>query len=89
MKEGFDIKVKYRGTIRCTIDHNHPDIKCVDNWTKDKVFEFSDEYTFDYDEDYTYNGEYERYIKNDLSLIAGGGYNAEHIHNVTFEIQRV
>ena len=29
------------------------------------------------------------YIKRDLKLVAGGGYNSDHIHNVTFEIERM
>ena len=28
------------------------------------------------------------YIKHDLKLVAGGGYNTDHIHNVKFEIEK-
>lgn len=78
--------MKYYGKIKCTIDKDHPDIKYVKDWTEDKVMEFSDEYTFD--PDYT-EDDCVAYIKRDLKLVAGGGYNADHIHNVEFEIERV
>ena len=39
--------MKLYGEIQCTIDKNHPDIKYVKDWTKDKVFKFHDKYTFD------------------------------------------
>ena len=29
------------------------------------------------------------YIKQDLMLVAGGGYNTEHIHNVKFELKKL
>lgn len=74
------------GEIKCTIDSEHPDRKYVEDWTDDKVFTFSDVYHFN--EDYT-EEDAVSYIKRDLKLIAGGGYNSEHIHNVTFEIERL
>lgn len=78
--------MKYHGKIFFTMDKSHPDIKYVEDWAENKVYDFDDVYTF--------NGEYEveevvAYIKNDLRLVAGGGYNADHIHNVKFEINRV
>ena len=83
----FNRNLKYRfyGKITYTIDKGHPDVKCVENWTEDKVLEFADHYTFTMD--YT-KDEIESYIKHDLMLVAGGGYNAEHIHNVNFEIRQ-
>ena len=75
--------MKYHGKITFTIDKNHPDIKYVPDWTEDKVLTFKDIYTFDnnYEKESVIN-----YIKNDLMIVAGGGYNADHIHNVTFDI---
>ena len=77
--------MKYYGKINYTIDKNHPDIQYVEGWAKDKMLNFDDTYTFD-------DGYTERdcinYIKRDLRLIAGGGYNSDHIHNVKFEIER-
>ena len=54
-------------------------------FTKEKVFTFSDTYTFN--SDYT-EEEVIIYIKHDLKLVAGGGYNTDHIHNVKFEIEK-
>ncbi len=78
--------MKFKGKIRYTVDTEHPDIKYMEDWTENKVFSFSDTYTFDssYTEEDAVN-----YIKRDLKLIAGGGYNADHIHNVTFEIEKL
>ena len=76
-------KKKYYGEINFTMDKNHPDIKCVEDWTEDKVFTFSDTYYFpvDYEKE-----EITSCIKRDLKLVAGGGYNSDHIHNVKFVI---
>ena len=74
------------GEIQCTIDKNHPDIKYIKDWTKDKIFTFHDKYTFDYGwtkEDAI------TYIKSDLRLVAGGGYNSKHIHNIKFKIESI
>ena len=75
--------MKYHGKISFTIDKSHPDIKYVTDWEEDKVFTLDDVYTFD--DSYT-EEEIIPYIKRDLSLVAGGGYNTDHISNVTFEI---
>ena len=47
---------------------------------------FKDIYKFpiDYNNDYCIE-----MIKEDLKLIAGGGYNYKHIHNIKFEITEV
>lgn len=78
--------MKYRGKISFTIDREHPDFKYAEDWTVDKIYTFEDVYTFDNDH---MEESIVAYIKRDLRLVAGGGYNAEHIHNVTFEIERV
>ena len=78
------MKRKYHGKIFYTMDKEHPDIKYVDNWTEDMEFSFEDVYSFDMD--YTHD-EIVSYIKHDLSLVAGGGYNTDHIHNVMFNIR--
>lgn len=77
------MKRKYYGKIFYTMDKEHPDVKYVDNWTEDMEFSFEDEYSFDME--YTHD-EIISYIEHDLSLVAGGGYNADHIHNVMFNI---
>lgn len=76
---------KYHGKILHTIDKDHPDIKYVEGWTKDKVFTFEDTYTF---EDDCTEESIIHFIKRDLMMVAGGGYNTDHIHNVVFEIGR-
>lgn len=79
-------KVKIKGIIFYTVDKSHPDYQYIKN--PDEVQKFSDVYTMDtsYFPD-QYSREY--YIKNDLALIAGGGYTTDHIHNVSFEFERV
>lgn len=78
--------MKLKGTITYTIDADHPDIGCVKKWTPKKKFTLSDVYTFNdvYEADAM-----ELYIKNDLRLVAGGGYNCNHIHNVKIVITPV
>ena len=78
--------MKYYAKINFTIDKDHPDIQCVKDWTEHKMFNFDDIYTFDnaFTEDYCVDC-----IKENLKLVAGGGYNWDHIHNVTFEIKEV
>lgn len=77
---------KIKAKIICTIDKTHPDINCVDDWTENKKFEFEDIYIFpshcciDY---------IMQFIKNDLRLVMGGGYDWKHIHNEKFEIERI
>ena len=80
--------MKYYAKIEYTIDNGHPDIECINDWTENKVFTYEDTYTFndDYYDDHTENI---AYIKRDLSLVAGGGYNTKHIHNVVFDIKKV
>ena len=61
--------MKYHGKINYTMDEEHPDRKYVEDWTENKVFSFSDTYTFNsgYTEEDVTN-----YIKRDLKLVAGG-----------------
>ena len=82
------MKVRYRGKINYTMDNKHPDFKCVKDCTEDKVITFEDIYYID--KDYFWSqDEIIDYIKHDLKLVAGGGYNTDHIHNVTFEIKQI
>lgn len=84
------MQLQYYGKINYTMDQQHPDIQYVENWTEDKTFSYNDTYTLDSG---MYLEEPEEhivaYIKRDLKIIAGGGYNADHIHNVEFEIRRI
>ena len=78
------MKIKLQGTIYYTIDKNHPDFKYIKDWKRGKLYEFTDVYLFD--ADYYSRENAIEYIKRDLALVAGGGYNTEHIHRVKFEI---
>ena len=78
--------MKFFAKITFTVDANHPDIQYIKDWTEDKIFDFSDYYTFN--NDWT-EEEAILHMKLDLKLVAGGGYNTEHIHNVEFEIKRI
>lgn len=82
---------KYHGKITYTIDKDHPDIKYVADYTEEKIFTFEDTYSFDESRNLEWQEEsnIKAYIKRDLKLVAGGGYNTDHIHNVKFEINRV
>lgn len=78
------MKKSILATIYYTVDSEHPDIQYIKN--PSEIQSFTDVYRFDTD----YLGDIDRYdmenyAKNDLRLVAGGGYNTEHIHNVTFE----
>ena len=77
--------MKIRATITYTVDKKHPDYKCIVNPTE--IQSFTDVYTFD-DRYHIPLENCKRYCKDDLALVAGGGYDAKHIHNVkyTFEI---
>lgn len=73
-----------KATIQFTVDKKHPDYKYMEN--PNGVQEFSDTYRFDLDilgGDVT-TDEMKSYIRRDLRLVAGGGYNSDHIHNVKF-----
>lgn len=76
---------EYVARISYTIDKDHPDRKYIENWTENKEFHYDDIYKFSDN----YCGNPIAYIKNDLRLVAGGGYNSEHIHNVKFKITKI
>lgn len=72
-------KIRYKMTDR------HPDFK---EEYRGKVFEFEDTYYMDreyWDNDL---GAMKDYIKNDLAIVAGGGYSTEGITDVEFEFSR-
>ena len=73
------------GKMSYTIDKDHPDAKYIKDWSEDKVYVFEDIYTFS--DAYTFS-DVRDYIENDLALVAGGGYNTDHIHNVSYVITK-
>lgn len=80
---------KFKAIMIYTIDKKHSDFKYLkdkENWTEDREYTFEDTYTFT--EDYNVD-DVKEYIKKDMMLVCGGGYNTDHIHNVKLEIKRV
>ena len=80
--------MKFNAKITYKVDGNHPDIKDTqEKYWSEKVFNYEDTYSFDVSL-WTHEEAVE-YIKHDLQLVAGGGYNANHIYDVNFEIEEV
>lgn len=79
---------KFVGEIEYTIDKDYPDYACCPVGKRDKILKSSSAYVMN--ENY-FNGyeEMTKYIIHDLLLIAGGGYNYDHVHNVKFEITEI
>lgn len=77
--------MKYRGTISYRITEDHPDRK----YFKGDILErltYSDTYTIKEDMP---RESIMHHIKNDLALVAGGGYNTDHIRDVQITIKEV
>ena len=83
----FDKKIKFKAKISYTMGENHPDRKYISDFSTSKIFTFEDVYIFDYG---IYSiSELKAYIKHDLMLVAGGGYNTKNVCNAAFEIERI
>lgn len=78
------MKKTIRATINYTVDSAHPDIKYIRN--PEEPQSFTDLYTVDTDYFWSTDDIYS-YIRDDLRLVAGGGYDSDHIHNVTFDFK--
>lgn len=78
---------KVKGVIKYKMKSNHPDLKYVPEDERDKEMEFCDIYTID--PDYFWGDDHiNSYIKNDLALVAGGGYDTDTITDVKFTLTR-
>ena len=77
------IKAKLTYTIKAT----HPDFQYLtESWTPEK--RFTDEETWHINPDYFYGEEdIEDYIKENMLLTAGGGYDWDGIDNIEFEMK--
>ena len=78
--------ITFKAEIRFKVTGSHPDIKYISN--PDEIQTFSDTYSINTDYFYS-TDEILNHIKNDLKLVAGGGYNADHICPVYFNIEEV
>ena len=81
---------KITATIYYTVDRNHPDRKYMENQSTKIVRTYTNTYLFDiYNPRSMMYGatkeQMESCMKSDLRLVAGGGYDSKHIHNVRFE----
>lgn len=72
---------RYSSKITYDTKDNHPDAPGL------KGQEFTDIYTIDTDAFYGQE-DIQDYIKEDLCLVAGGGYDTDTIKNVKFSIKR-
>ena len=80
--------MKINAKISYKVKPTHPDIQDMpEKYWKDKVFTYEDISTFDEDWGWDYESAVAR-IKQDLKLIAGGGYNSDHIYDVEFTIKK-
>ena len=77
--------MKINAKIKYKVKPTHPDLGDLpEHLWKNKVFTYDDEYTFD-DDDWG-EEDAKAYIRRDLALVAGGGYNAKHIYDVEYEM---
>lgn len=77
--------VKIKGVIKYKVKKNHPDLEYIDMEDRDKEFEFCDIYTIDTD-NFWGRDHIESYIKHDLALVAGGGYDTDTIKGVKYTL---
>lgn len=73
---------KFKAKITYTTDSGHPDTKEIKRMSFEDVYKIDENCYFGYDHMMSY-------IKKDLRLVAGGGYNTDHIHNVEFNITEI
>lgn len=74
---------KFHGKITYKIIQTHPDYKYVKNPDDEQFFEDSYTFSSEYFED---RDAMISYIKHDLALVAGGGYDTENIYGVIYDI---
>ena len=62
----------------CVNPETHPDFACMTDWFIGRVYDYEDTYNFsdEYSEE-----EVTEYIKRDLKLVAGGGYDTRGIYS--------
>ena len=82
---------KFNAQIIYTMKPSHPDYDHLQtkNWFRDRFLTYEDTYEFGSFYDLWPNEELVEHMKRDLKLIASGGYNTDHIENVSFLIKEV
>lgn len=81
-------QMKIKGAIFYKVKKNHPDLKYIPEDERDKTQVFEDTYYID--TDYFYGrDDIESYIKHDLKLVAGGGYDTNTIKDVKIKLAYV
>lgn len=78
------MKRQWKAKLTYTIDSGHPDFACIHDWEEGKVYVYEDVYTCDVDVE---REKIAAYARNDMLLVAGGGYNHDHVCVVSFEIK--
>lgn len=83
------MKRKFYAQIVYTMKPTHPNYNDLPTgkWFRERYLTHEDEYTFN--DIFATTEPMICHIKNDLKLTAGGGYNADHIENVSFMIKEV
>lgn len=81
--------ISYKGKIAYKMHPTHPDYNhVVGGYKPGDVLTYEDKYRIKPD---FFNGDEDiiRHIKNDLMIVAGGGYNSRHIYDMEFFIERI
>lgn len=79
------MKKEYKAKIVYKMKPTHPDVDFVEDWGIGKEYTFEDVYHIENANDYSMEEIY-NYIKSDLRLVAGGGYDSKNIYGEKFEI---
>lgn len=77
--------IKVKGVIKYKVKKNHPDLNYIPEDERDKEFEFCDIYKIDTD-NFWGRDHIDAYIKHDLALVAGGGYDTDTIKNIKYTL---
>lgn len=73
---------KFKAKITFATDNKHPDTNKMERLEFEDVYKINEDYFFGYDHIISH-------IKNDLMLVAGDGYNTDHIHDIKFDITEI
>lgn len=79
------MKISVKSIIKYKVKKNHPDLQYIDKDKRNDEFVFDDTYYIDTD---CFDGieDIVAYIKRDLALVAGGGYDTDTIKDVNYQL---